>query len=207
MEVSGRNDNLLPPPDLVTGIILAGGQSHRLGQDKGFVLLHGKTLAERAVEVLRPFCSNILFSANDPAYRQFSFPVIGDAVPGKGPMMGLYSALRASETKQNLVLAVDNFLVKQDFFGFVLGKKVQDADVAIPFLAGRYFEPLVGYYDQSVIQEMESMMKSGNFKLPDLFAQIRILKLDVQQDFPGYHPDYFRSLNTPEDLVFMQTAG
>lgn len=59
-----------------TGIVLAGGQSTRMGTDKGRIMWKGRTLAEHAVNTLKPLCRDILISSNDPGYRSLGYPVI-----------------------------------------------------------------------------------------------------------------------------------
>lgn len=190
----------------ITGIILAGGKSSRLGQEKGFVRFRGKTLAEHAIDALKVHCSSLLVSSGDTRYEQFSWPVIPDLEPGRGPMMGLYSCLKVSATKHNLVLAVDNFMVEAGFFGYLLKKGLPAGGIAVPVTGDGFHEPLVGYYNTAVAVDMEAMMAEGIYKLPDLFGRVPFLGLRVENDFPGFHKNYFRSLNTKDDLHFLRSA-
>ncbi len=186
-----------------TGIILAGGKSSRLGRDKGLVEWQGRKIVEFVIEVLSPFCAEVLISSNNLEYKQFSHRVVPDILPGNGPMMGLYSALRSSSTNMNLVLAVDNILVTDAFYRYLLSKDLTGSWIAVPLIGDRFYEPLVGFYKTDCIQVMESFMKKGNYKLPDLISDVPSLKLTVETDFPDYHPNYFQSLNRPEDLVLL----
>jgi molybdenum cofactor guanylyltransferase len=186
-----------------SGIILAGGQSSRLGRDKGLIEWKGRKLVEHAIAVLEPLCSEVIISSNNPEYQQFGRPVVADQSPGYGPMMGLYSALSLSCNENNLVIAVDNLLVTRGFYKYLIAYDLRQYKIAVPFVQNRFYEPLVGFYSTECISVMELMMNKGNYRLPDLIASVTTLKLHVETDFPDYHPDYFRSLNTPEDLAWL----
>lgn len=188
---------------LYTGIILAGGHSSRLGIDKGLIDWHGRKIIEYAIDILAPFCPEIIISSNNPDYQQFSYRIIPDIRAGHGPMMGLFSALKGTSTRSNLVLAVDNILVTGAFYQYLLEKDLSDCWIAIPFIHNQFYEPLVGYYKTDCISVMDQMMKAGNYKLPDLFSKVPVARLNVESDFSSFHPDYFRSLNLPEDLTLL----
>lgn len=187
--------------DLFTGVILAGGKSSRLGMDKALIRIKGISLLERAINVLSPFCDEILLSSNNPHHAHASCRVIPDKNPGCGPMMGIYSSLLETSGRGILVLAVDNAGVERDFYSYLLLKLRDDHEVAVPFLEGRFHEPLTGFYSRSCLREMEKMMEAGNYRIPDLFDRVNVLRLKVEKDFPAYTPGYFRSLNEPEDLL------
>lgn len=193
MDIPGKTDP-------ITGIILAGGNSARFGSDKGLVIFRGKTLLERAAAILTPFCDEVIISTNNPDHEKYGFRVVQDEVRDNGPMMGIYSALNASLTMRNLVLAVDNLRVEQNFFNYLLSRNLTSCEAAVPFLEKKYFEPLVGFYSKSIIGRMLRMIKDNNFKLPDLLENPTVIKLAVENDFPEYHPDYFSSVNNLKDL-------
>ncbi len=185
----------------LSGIILAGGSSTRFGQDKGLARFGGLTLIERAAGVLAPFCREIIISSGNPGHWRFGYRVVPDHTEGSGPMMGIFSALQASHSSMNLVLAVDNIFVGSDFFTYLLKSGYRQYDAAVPVLEGRYFEPLVGLYSTNILPAMSGMIRDCNFRLPDLLRKSKVLTLEVERDFPGYRSGYFRSANSPEDLA------
>ena len=189
--------------DSYTGIILAGGKGVRLGMDKGLIGFRGRRLIEYSIDILTPFCNEIIISSNNPDYKQFPFRIVPDLAAGNGPMMGIYSALKVSTTPANLILAVDNVLVTRTFYHYLLSGDLSEHHVAVPFLQNKYFEPLVGYYSTECIPVMEQMMNEHNYKLPALFSRIPVRKLMVESDFTGFYANYFQSLNFPEDLLLL----
>lgn len=186
---------------LLTGILLAGGNSTRFGSDKGLAFFKGRTLIERSAEVLAPFCGEVLISSGNPGHRRFGYRVVPDLVEDSGPLMGLFSSLQASRSSLNLVMAVDNVLIEGSYYAYLLETSYRMYDAAVPFLEGRYFEPLAGFYSKSILPAMSAMIRSGNFRLPDLLRQSKVLRLDVERDFKGYNPNYFRSANTGDELA------
>ena len=97
-------------PGAVYGLILAGGSSSRMHSDKASLKYRGKTQLDRAVELARRHVSKIFVSVRadqtlDPARAQY--PMIVDCVAGKGPIVGIRSALAAHPKAAWLVLACD----------------------------------------------------------------------------------------------------
>ncbi len=88
----------------VTAIILAGGKSSRMGADKGMQKLFGKPLVSYAIGELYGLCDDIIIRSSSAEYAGFGYKLVADEFPGIGPMGGVYSALRQSETNDNLVL-------------------------------------------------------------------------------------------------------
>jgi len=95
----------------VSGFVLAGGKSTRMGQDKAGLQLNGRTLLEHALGALRSVCRDVAILGNHDLYGQLA-PVYDDLFPGCGPLGGIHAALTNSQTEYNLIIAVDTpFLV------------------------------------------------------------------------------------------------
>ena len=92
----------------VTGIILSGGASRRMGQDKGLTLYRNKELIQYSIELLTPLCSQIIISSNDPTnYSKFGKQIVPDIIKGVGPIGGIFSSLKFTSTSGNLILSCD----------------------------------------------------------------------------------------------------
>jgi len=83
----------------ITGIILAGGKSSRMGMDKGFCALNGKPMVQYAIDILEQTCDSIIICSNNSDYELFDLPVIPDIIKDIGPMGGIYSGLKNSKTQ------------------------------------------------------------------------------------------------------------
>jgi molybdopterin-guanine dinucleotide biosynthesis protein A len=184
----------------VTGIILAGGKSSRMGAEKGLQLLCGKPLISYAVEALKGLCSEIIISSSSNAYTGFGFKIVPDEFPGIGPMGGIYSSLKQSTSTQNLVLSCDLPFVSQELLTFIL-KSSEGYQVAVPWQGSQHYEPLCGYYHTSVLAPMDDFLNSNNYKLPDLFEQVRINRLLIGPVHDFYHDNLFMNINSKHDLA------
>ena len=77
-------------------IILAGGESRRMGEDKGLKIFKNQALVSYAIQLAKKICKNIYISTNNPDYKQFGYQILNDIIPVKGPMGGIYSGLSRS---------------------------------------------------------------------------------------------------------------
>ena len=91
----------------ITGIILAGGKSKRMGRDKAFLPYHGKDLIEYSISLMQSICDEVIISANDADYDKFGLRVVRDNYPHIGPIGGLEASLTYSKTRHNLVIPCD----------------------------------------------------------------------------------------------------
>jgi molybdenum cofactor guanylyltransferase len=184
----------------VTGIILAGGESSRMGTDKGLSVLCGQPLISYAIQVLSGLCDNIIISSSSGSYQKFGFPVVADDVSGIGPMGGIYSSLKHSNTEKNLVLSCDLPFVSKELMNYIL-QQGEAFEVAVPWEGGRHYEPLCGFYTVSILERMNAFIQKGNYKLPDLFEQISINRLVINSDLDFYKDNLFLNVNSKHDLL------
>src|SRR5690349_2228160 len=125
--------------------VLAGGKSSRMGKDKAFLVLGGRTLLDRALGSARAVVENVVI-VGDPAMFAAHGQVIEDVYRDRGPLGGIHAALWATSTELNLILGVDLPFVNADFLCFLISvAKSCDAVVTVPSTGGRY-EPLCAVY-------------------------------------------------------------
>ena len=185
----------------ITGIILAGGRSSRLGKDKGLCTLKGKSLVSYAVGILKPLCGDLMISANRFAekYAAFGFPVIPDQVEDIGPMGGIYSCLKKSKTRHNLLLSCDTPFVSTDVFRLLL-KEAEDFQVVCPANEAFLPEPLSAYYNTNILGDLEDAIRQNEYKMMRFFKRIRFRLVKIDRNFSFFNDYLFLNLNTPEDL-------
>jgi molybdenum cofactor guanylyltransferase len=182
-----------------TGIILAGGKSSRMGQEKGLVQLGGKRLIDIAIDNLSKVCETVLISSNGDSFNDTGFKVIEDIKPGIGPMGGLYSALLKSKTELNLVISVDMPFVNEGLLNHLIEASM-GYHAAVPWSGKEHYEPLCACYVLSVLPFMKESITNGNYKLPDLFRMIKINALPMGPQLPFFHEALFMNINTTDDL-------
>ncbi|MDZ7742055.1 MAG: molybdenum cofactor guanylyltransferase [Bacteroidota bacterium] len=183
----------------ITGIILAGGKSRRMGREKGLMELKGKPLVEYSIDVLEKVCGNILISTNSHAYDHYPYQAVQDLIPESGPMGGIYSGLVRSETASNLVLSCDTPFVNRELFEYLI-RNSPDMDCVVPWHGGEHFEPLCAFYNKKLTGIFYDFIQKGNFKIPDLFKVVHMLPLAMDKNLSFYHENYFFNINSRKEL-------
>ena len=185
----------------VTAFILAGGKSTRMGTDKAFVMLEGRTLLARMLELARSVCADVKI-VGDPAKFAAFAPVVEDVFPGCGPLGGIHAALRSSQTELNLMLAVDMPFVSAAFLAFLVTRS-RDSDAMVTLVhTSDGLQPLCAVYLRDFADSAEKALRAGLYKIDALFekAQMQVIAKEELQ-VAGFSAELFRNLNTPEDLA------
>ena len=193
-------------PTELTAFILAGGNSTRMGTDKAFVMLEGRTLLARALEVCRTVTCEVRIVGDRRKFAPFA-PVVEDVFPGCGPLAGIHAALRASQTELNVVLAVDLPFVSPALLLFLVAQgRESRAMVTVP-RAGEGWQPLCAIYRRAFADAAETALRAGRYKIDALFDSALTHSVG-EEDLrsAGFSPVVFRNLNTPEELADARNA-
>jgi len=187
-------------PD-VAAFILAGGRSTRMGTDKAFVSLNGRTLLARVLNTARSVTSNVRIVGDAGRFSPFA-PVVEDIFPGCGPLGGIHAALRASDAELNFILAVDIALAPPALLECLI-RRARDsaAAVTVPRAAGR-LQPLCAVYRRSFADAAEKALRDGHYKIDALFDSVAT-QIIAEEDLEaaGFSERIFRNLNTPQELA------
>lgn len=188
-----------------TAIIMAGGESTRLGQDKSMLDVAGQPMIKHIYDQLRPHFNQILISANDISKYSFvGAEVVADRIAGQGPLMGIASVMEASANEMNFVIAcdipqVDTFLMRR------MLRECRDCDGAVPRLGGYCYEPLFAVYRKSMLAAMNKLLASGKRKIDEVYKHCRISYIDIaDSQRPGNintMADYREFVNENNDTV------
>jgi molybdopterin-guanine dinucleotide biosynthesis protein A len=181
--------------------ILAGGKSTRMGTDKALVLLDGRTLLSRMLDLARQLTSNVHIIGDPGKFAPFS-STIEDIFPGCGPLGGIHAALRSSLTDLNVILAVDVPFVSLTLLDYLISRATSsDANVTVARAAGG-FQPLCAVYRRSFADAAENALRARHYKLDTLFAPTTTQVIEeAELEASGFSPRIFRNLNTPEELA------
>lgn len=183
----------------VTGIILAGGQSKRMGTNKAFVRLKEKPLIEYALDALQKVTPNVILSAGTEPFHYKNLPVVKDIYPGCGPMGGIYSALRFSNTDLNLVLSCDMPFVSTELLNFLIEEAAEhDADVTLPVDEQGYRQTLCAVYSKNMLPQLEKSLLQKKLKLKILIAGVNFRIIPVGTTHKYFRQNTFLNMNTPE---------
>jgi molybdopterin-guanine dinucleotide biosynthesis protein A len=189
-----------------SAIILAGGQSQRLGTDKALLELDGKWLLERIVNTLASLSNDLLVIANDEEkFAQLPVRLIPDARPGTGPLGGIYSGLQAMRHERGLFVACDMPLLNPALLQYMIQLSA-DFDVVIPRIAGNT-EPLHAVYSKACVRPIAKVLDGGELRVIAFFPQVRVRYVE-HNEIDVLDPEHlsFFNINTPDDLKRAQQS-
>jgi len=182
------------------GFVLAGGRSSRMGADKAFLKLDGRTLLESALSVVRSVTGEAAIVGDRDKYAAHG-KVIDDIYPRAGPLAGIHAALVGTSAELNLILAVDLPFVSAELLTFLLDcAENTEAVVTLPRSGGR-LQPLCAVYRRGFAAFANEALKEGKNKIDPLFsrAPTRIIS-ETELRTAGFAEKLFSNLNTPEDV-------
>lgn len=143
----------------INGIILSGGKSSRMGEDKALLKVGTKSIIEIMIAKLKPFCNEIIISADETEkYSQFGYKVVPDKFKNSGPLAGIYSSLLESNTERNFVISCDLPLVSQNIIERLISN-ISTKEIILP-VTGEKYHQLCGVYSKSVLQNAESILNA-----------------------------------------------
>ena len=186
------------------GIVLAGGRSIRLGHDKLTEVFGGRTLVEIVVECVSSLVDEVVIvTAADRVEAEFkemsSVRIVADLVPGKGPLMGLYTGLKESHAKSNIVVAADMPFLCSVLLGYML-EVAGDYDAVVP-RRNDQLEPLHAVYYASCLPQIEEMLANDERSVHRLIPRLKARYID-EDEIATIDPEgrSFFNINTEDDL-------
>lgn len=187
----------------VTGVILAGGKSRRMGEDKRFLTIGEATLLDRCRTIMKArFPEVLIITAQDsPPLDGRGCPVYQDLVPDCGSLGGLYTGLSHAACSRIFAVACDMPFLNPNMIKFFVNRD-PDADIVMGRLQTGP-QPLHAVYGKRVLPHFERMARSRRLKIQDILLEPS-LKVVVVDSSEWAHLDpasqSFRNVNTPADL-------
>ena len=197
------------------GVVLAGGQSSRMGRPKAALEWHGSTLLRRTAQIVARATSGPVVVVRAPGQDLPGLPdgvlVADDPREGKGPLQGIAAGLAALAGRADLafVSSTDLPFLHPAFIRRVLGvlKESEDTDVALPLARG-YKQPLAAGYRVSLAETAERLVKEDRLRPAFLFEQCQVQTLDdaalkLDPVLAALDPDLdsLLNVNTPDDYA------
>ncbi len=176
--------------------ILAGGQSSRMGIDKGLIQLNGKAIVQHVIDKLKPLFKNVIIVSNNKEYSKFGLETISDIIKDSGPAGGIYTALTHSNTGNNFIVSCDMPFITLEAVKFVISESAS-YQITVPIHHQKY-EPLFAQYSTSCKDKWKQEIDKGVFKLQNIMTKFNVLELNVEGN-PLFN-DVFTNINTKEDL-------
>jgi molybdopterin-guanine dinucleotide biosynthesis protein A len=186
----------------VTGVLLAGGKSRRMGEDKRYLVVGEQTLLERGLAVLRSIFQEVLVViAQDSPPLDVDARVVRDLVPDCSSLGGLYTGLKQAITPYIFVVACDMpFLDPGVIAQFT--SRIATVDIVMAKLAAR-LHPMHALYGKRCLPIVEQMIQARQLKIQEMvsYASLRVLYV-TEADLLTIDPSgrSFQNVNTPADL-------
>ncbi len=191
----------------VTGVILSGGESRRMGSDKSLLPIHGARFIDHVYVQLAALFDEVIIVTNSPEfYREIPCRKVPDIHPFKGALTGIHSGLRHASQKKVFVAACDMpFLSTETIRRLCLEK--EKGDVVIP-CSGHGVEPLHALYDKCCLPAIEETLDAGKKRIVSFFPQVRVHEV-TEEIFKDCDPEghSFRNINTPQEYFALRKQG
>ncbi len=186
----------------ITGIILAGGKSSRMGSDKALLLYKGKVFLSHVINAIKPLVDDIIIVSNDERHSQFNYRRISDTIIDAGPLAGIHAGLTDSNTENNLVLSCDVPLIQTSILEFILSHNENQTDVIQIEEKGRK-HPLIALYKKSTTAHINQALIQGERKLRRALIGLNIKTVSV----PEGQGDALKNINTMMDLKKIENGN
>lgn len=184
-----------------SGIILAGGQSSRMGQNKALLKLDGKTTIERINNTLQPvFSDRILVANHSNEYKFLNIPIVSDVYPGKGPLAGIHAGLMASPNLINFFVACDMPFISVSLAQYLV-EACEDYDAVVPSINGK-LHPLFSVFKKNVLPKVEYCLQDDKLRMKDLLDDLKVRIVDeneLSNNFPYNLERVFYNMNYPSE--------
>ena len=179
----------------ITGLIIAGGKSSRMGFDKTQILYNEKTFLENTIDLLLKFTDDILIVSNKNT--NIRYPFVQDEIKGIGPIGGIYTGLKNIKTELALIVPADLPFLSFESINFLING-YDDKNLACVFNNKGKLEAMVGIYHKKILPIIEELIEKKQYKL-----QILLQKSVAQQiDGSNFSRDFI-NINTTDDLKFL----
>ena len=175
--------------------ILAGGKSSRMNyNNKAFLSFKEKTFIEHIINAGKSFKEIIIVANDKEVYERFNLRVVEDIYKGNGPLAGIHSALKSSNTDYVLCVACDMPLVSSELLDF-LGNYNENYDVLVPKYKDR-LQPLCSIYSKNILGKIEESLIKNENKL-QRFIMSSNYKVIEKLGNRKFEEEDFLNVNTP----------
>jgi molybdopterin-guanine dinucleotide biosynthesis protein A len=188
METKNKNTSL-------TGVILAGGKSRRMGQDKALLEYHGKPFIQHIAETLKGVFKKVVIISDEGAkYKFLNLPIYSDAYKNCGPLAGIHAAL--TNTRDDVfVTSCDTPLIEKKVIQTLL--EISTEGNIFIFSIFNNVQPFPGIYKFDCLDELEFAIKSGDLSVHNFIKKCKLKIFPLEEYFQSSIEVTFKNINTP----------
>ena len=177
-----------------TAIILSGGKSSRMGEDKGLMLLNGKPMIQHVINVVTPLVDEVIIISNQSTYKKFGLKVYEDLIKDKGPLAGIYTGLFYSSSEKNIVLSCDTPYINSALISFLLDNS-KGYDITIPE-NDKTTHQLIGVFSKSCIENFKNCLEKNQLKAITAFESLNLNVVNANH----FDKNIFTNINAKSDI-------
>lgn len=188
-------------PD-VSGVILAGGHSRRMGADKALILWDGETFVARTARVLSSVADDVAVTRRPGQSPLAGLRTVYDRRPDQGPLAGLEAGLLAARHEWVLAVPVDTPALRLALLGKLASLALAETqtEAVVPVCGGRW-QPLLAAYRRSLAGRLSAALEAGRLRVLDFVAELSV-RLWEESEWRPYDPEgsSFATFHSPQDL-------
>jgi molybdopterin-guanine dinucleotide biosynthesis protein A len=185
----------------ITGIILSGGKSIRMGENKAFIKIEGTPIINRIYALFKELFQEIIIVTDQKElFANFNSNIYSDLIPNKGVLGGLYTGIFFSNFHYSFCVACDMPFIKKSLVQYLI-KNIKDEDVIVPRTKDG-LQPLHAIYSKNCLDPIKRIIEQGKYKIIDFYNLVNV-KIVEENDFLSLDPhrESFINMNTPEELL------
>jgi len=184
----------------LTGVILAGGKSKRMGTNKAFLEINGQRMIDQIVDIFKNTFEEVILVTNSPIeYLHLDLRIVTDLVPNKGALGGIFTGLFYASFHHIFVTACDMPFLNKGFIDYMVSK-AGNFDAVVP-LSSDGLEPLHAIYSKRCIRHIETQLESDDLKITNFYPKVRVKEIS-HHEILSFDPksSLFLNINTTEDM-------
>jgi molybdopterin-guanine dinucleotide biosynthesis protein A len=188
----------------LTGIILSGGTSTRMGENKAFIEVEGTPIIHRIHSLFeRLFNEIIIVTQQKNLFSNLNAKIYSDLIPNRGVLGGLYTGIFFSSFSFSFCVACDMPFLKESIIQYLI-KNIDNYDVVVPKTEDG-LQPLHAFYSKNCLEPIKKIMEQGKYKIIDIYPMVKV-KIVHEHEFFSLDPmkESFINVNTPEELLLIK---
>jgi molybdopterin-guanine dinucleotide biosynthesis protein A len=191
----------------ITGIILSGGKSLRMGRNKAFIEIDGVAIIDRIYTVFENlFQETIIVTDQRDLFAYLNVKTYNDLLPHRGALGGLYTGLYFSSFPCSFCVACDMPFLKESLIEFLIDR-LEDDDILVPRTEDG-LQPLHAFYSKNCIGPIKKLLDKGGYKIIDVYPVVKSRTVE-ERDFIFLDPkrESFINVNTPDELLLVARSS
>ena len=184
----------------MTGIILSGGKSLRMGENKAFIEIDGIPIINRIHTLFKELFQEIIIVTNQAElFLNLEARIFADIIPDRGVLAGLYTGLFFSSYLYSFCVACDMPFLNESVIKYLI-QKADHFDVIVPKTKDG-LQPLHAIYSKNCLDPIKRTIEQQKYSIIDFFPRVKI-KMVEEYEFYSLDPtmESFINVNTPEEL-------